>query len=116
MFQQCKLSCVRNCDSRASQQLNYFTFPKSPDYQKVTVRNLGKYFACSYIESFVPAGRTVSRIVRTHLDHQARDLLSCVDVAIILSNGKVIAKGTPSELVNDDKAQSAYFGSSFKIN
>ena len=49
-------------------------------------------------------------------DHQARDLLSCVDVAIILSNGKVIAKGTPSELVNDDKAQSAYFGSSFKIN
>ena len=49
-------------------------------------------------------------------DHQARDLLSCVDVAIILSNGKVIAKGTPSELVNDDKAQSAYFGSSFKIS
>ncbi len=49
-------------------------------------------------------------------DHQARDLLSCVDVAIILSNGKVIAKGTPSELVNDDKAQSAYFGSSFKFN
>jgi len=49
-------------------------------------------------------------------DHQARDLLSCVDVAIILSNGKVIAKGTPSELVNDDKAQSAYFCSSFKFN
>ena len=49
-------------------------------------------------------------------DHQARDLLSCVDVAINLSNGKVIAKGTPSELVNDDKAQSAYFGSSFKFN
>ena len=29
-------------------------------------------------------------------DHQARDLLSCVDVAIILSNCKIIAKGTPS--------------------
>ncbi len=49
-------------------------------------------------------------------DHQARDLLSCVDVAIILSNCKIIAQGTPSELVNDDKAQVAYFGDSFKLN
>ena len=29
-------------------------------------------------------------------DHQARDLLSCVDVAIVLSNCKIIAKGTSS--------------------
>ena len=49
-------------------------------------------------------------------DHQARDLLSCVDNAIILSNCKVIAKGTPTELVNDIKAQDAYFGDSFKFN
>ena len=49
-------------------------------------------------------------------DHQARDLLSCVDVAIILSNCKIIAKGTPSELVKDSKAQNAYFGDSFKLN
>jgi len=49
-------------------------------------------------------------------DHQARDLLSCVDKAIILSNCKVIAKGTPTELVNDIKAQNAYFGDSFKFN
>ena len=49
-------------------------------------------------------------------DHQARDLLSCVDNAIILSNCKVIAKGTPTELVNDIKAQNAYFGDSFKFN
>ena len=49
-------------------------------------------------------------------DHQARDLLSCVDVAIILSNCKIIAKGTPSELVKDSKAQTAYFGDSFKLN
>ena len=49
-------------------------------------------------------------------DHQARDLLSCVDVAIILSNCKIIANGTPSELINNDKAKSAYFGDSFKIN
>ena len=49
-------------------------------------------------------------------DHQARDLLSCVDLAIILSNCKIIAQGTPSELVNDTKAKSAYFGDSFKFN
>ena len=49
-------------------------------------------------------------------DHQARDLLTCVDVAIVLSDGKVIAKGTPSELVKNPNAQSAYFGDSFKFN
>ena len=49
-------------------------------------------------------------------DHQARDLLSCVDVAIILSNCKIIAKGTPSELIKDSKAQSAYFGESFRLS
>ena len=49
-------------------------------------------------------------------DHQARDLLSCVDNAIILSNCKIIAKGTPTQLVNDIKAKNAYFGDSFKFN
>ena len=49
-------------------------------------------------------------------DHQARDLLSCVDIAIILSNCKIIAKGTPSELVKNSKAQTAYFGDSFRLN
>jgi lipopolysaccharide export system ATP-binding protein len=49
-------------------------------------------------------------------DHQARDLLSCVDVAIVMSNCKIVAKGTPSMLVNDTKAKTAYFGNSFKIN
>ena len=49
-------------------------------------------------------------------DHQARDLLACVDVAMILSNCKVIAQDTPSNLVKDIKAQNAYFGNSFKFN
>ena len=38
-------------------------------------------------------------------DHQARDLLSCVDVAMILSNCKIIAQGTPKELINNPIAQ-----------
>lgn len=49
-------------------------------------------------------------------DHQARDLLSCVDVAMVLSNGKVIAKDTPNNLIRNIDAQNAYFGDSFKIN
>ena len=49
-------------------------------------------------------------------DHQARDLLACVDIAMILSNGKIVAKDTPSNLVKDINAKNAYFGDSFKFN
>ena len=49
-------------------------------------------------------------------DHQARDLLACVDVAMILSNGKIIAQDSPSSLVKNIKARDAYFGENFKIN
>ena len=60
--------------------------------------------------------QTEERIGIIICDHQARDLLSCVDVAMILSNCKIIAQGTPKELVNNPVAQNAYFGKSFKIN
>ena len=46
-------------------------------------------------------------------DHQARDLLACVDKAMILSNCKIVAEGSPQELVNNIDAKSAYFGDSF---
>ena len=49
-------------------------------------------------------------------DHQARDLLSCVDLAIVLSNGRVIAKDTPNNLIKNIDAQNADIGDSFKIN
>ena len=49
-------------------------------------------------------------------DHQARDLLACVDVAMILNNGKIIAQDTPTNLVKDINAKNAYFGDSFKFN
>ena len=48
-------------------------------------------------------------------DHQARDLLATCDIAMILNNGKIIAQGSPSELVNDIEAKSAYFGDSFSF-
>jgi lipopolysaccharide export system ATP-binding protein len=49
-------------------------------------------------------------------DHQARDLLTCVDVALVLSNCKIIAMGTPSQLLQNNDAKTAYFGDSFKIS
>ena len=60
--------------------------------------------------------QTEERIGIIICDHQARDLLSCVDVAMILSNCKIIAQGTPKELISNPIAQNAYFGTSFKIN
>jgi len=49
-------------------------------------------------------------------DHQARDLLACVDKAMILSNCKIIAEDTPGNLINDINARKAYFGDNFKFN
>ncbi len=49
-------------------------------------------------------------------DHQARDLLACVDTAMILSNGKIVAEDTPAKLVHNINAKNAYFGDNFKFN
>ena len=57
-----------------------------------------------------------NRITICICDHQARDLLACVDVAMILNNGKIIAEGTPTKLVNNINARNAYFGDNFKFN
>ena len=49
-------------------------------------------------------------------DHIATSLLQIVDTAMILSNGKIIAQDTPSNLIKDINAKNAYFGDNFKIN
>ena len=49
-------------------------------------------------------------------DHQARDLLECVDTAAIIHNGKVVAQDKPSNLINNVIAKNTYYGDSFKIN
>jgi len=48
-------------------------------------------------------------------DHQARDLLIVCDKAIILSNSKIIADGTPTQLMNNKDAAKYYFGENFKF-
>ena len=60
--------------------------------------------------------QSMEKITVVVCDHQARDLLSCVDRAIVLSNGKIIASGSPNEIIKDSSAKSAYFGDEFKIN
>jgi len=49
-------------------------------------------------------------------DHQARDLLAICDKAIILSNSKIVASGTPNDLMNDESANKFYFGNNFQFN
>jgi lipopolysaccharide export system ATP-binding protein len=49
-------------------------------------------------------------------DHQARDLLAICDKAIILSNSKIVASGSPSDLIKDESANKFYFGSNFQFN
>ena len=57
--------------------------------------------------------QTENNIAIVLCDHQARDLLSCVDVAIVLSNCKIVAKGSPNDLIKDADAKTAYFGDKF---
>jgi lipopolysaccharide export system ATP-binding protein len=49
-------------------------------------------------------------------DHQARDLLAICDKAIILSNSKIVASGTPNDLMKDESANKFYFGKNFQFN
>ena len=60
--------------------------------------------------------QTENNITICICDHQARDLLKVCDVALILSNCKVVAQGSPNDLVNNIEAKNAYFGYSFKFN
>ena len=60
--------------------------------------------------------QSVNNISIVLCDHQARDLLACVDTAVIINNGKVIAQGTPADLLQNIEARRAYFGDSFKIS
>ena len=49
-------------------------------------------------------------------DHAARDLLAICDRAIILANKKIIAEGSPSDLMNNKNAKQIYFGDAFKLS
>ena len=68
------------------------------------------------LQEIIVSLQSTSKISVILCDHQARDLLECVDTAAIINNGRVIAQDTPSNLIKNTNAKNAYFGDSFKIN
>ena len=66
------------------------------------------------LQEIIVGLQTNSNISVILCDHQARDLLACVDTAAIINNGKVIAQGTPTNLLDNLEARNAYFGSLLK--
>ena len=46
-------------------------------------------------------------------EHQAKELLSIVDRALILSNCNIVAEGSPHNLIRDTAAKLHYFGDNF---
>jgi len=67
------------------------------------------------IQQIIVSLQMFERISVSISDHSSRDLLGCVDSAMVLSEGKIVAKGTPQELVKNTKAIEAYFGEGFKF-
>jgi lipopolysaccharide export system ATP-binding protein len=48
-------------------------------------------------------------------DHNVRETLQICDVGYLLNDGKILEKGTPTELVQSKSAREFYLGDSFKL-
>jgi len=48
-------------------------------------------------------------------DHNVRETLSITDRAYIISEGRILAHGTPEELVSDDLVKRSYLGERFRL-
>jgi len=49
-------------------------------------------------------------------DHNVRDTLAVTNRAYIISEGKILAAGTPSELSADPEVRRIYLGEGFRLN
>lgn len=49
-------------------------------------------------------------------DHSVRETLKITDRAYIIDKGKILAHGTPSQLVSDDKVKKTYLGDEFDLD
>ena len=67
------------------------------------------------IQQIIVSLQMFERISIVISDHNFRDLLSTVDYSMVLSEGKIVANGSPAELVKDSQAIAKYFGEGFKI-
>ena len=48
-------------------------------------------------------------------DHNVRDTLDICESAYIIGEGKVIASGTPKEIISNSKVRDSYLGSDFSL-
>lgn len=48
-------------------------------------------------------------------DHNVRDTLSITDRAYIISEGRILAHGTPQELINNETVKKTYLGEDFNL-
>ncbi|HCK93383.1 MAG TPA: lipopolysaccharide ABC transporter ATP-binding protein, partial [Gammaproteobacteria bacterium] len=48
-------------------------------------------------------------------DHNVRETLDICEVAYIVSEGKVLAHGSPNEVLADENVRRVYLGDTFKI-
>ena len=48
-------------------------------------------------------------------DHNVRETLGICDHAYIISDGSVLAQGTPAEIVNDANVRRVYLGEHFRM-
>ena len=67
------------------------------------------------LQSIICNLQTQSNITILITDHQAASILSVVDSALILSNTKIVAQGSPQAVLANPRAVS-YFGKGFKLN
>ena len=62
------------------------------------------------IEQIIVSLQMLERITVSISDHSYRDLLNVCDSSMILSEGKIVAKGSKAELLRNEKAIANYFG------
>jgi len=48
-------------------------------------------------------------------DHNVRETLGICDRAYIISDGRVLAEGTPSEIIADPEVRKVYLGEHFRM-
>jgi len=48
-------------------------------------------------------------------DHNVRETLGIVDRAYIMNSGELLVSGTPTDLINDDRARKFYLGEEFRM-
>ena len=61
-------------------------------------------------------GLTGRKIAILITDHDVRETLSITDRAYIIDDGRILAEGTPEELIENKEVQERYLGKDFRTD